>query len=93
MRALILTSTPASKLPVPQLAEEQIVAGPDWPDAQDLEGRWISLRAPTGFHELDIILSKIPEDQWPDRIMILHESDESTLGQIEVYDASLGACG
>jgi hypothetical protein len=91
MRVLILTSSPFDKLTIPQLADEQIIAGPDWPDAQDLEGRWLSLRAPTGFQELDIVLSKIPDYQWPDQIVFLRNTEQSTALQAEVFDVPLVA--
>ena len=77
MRALILTSSSTRQVSIPQLADEQIIAGPDWPDAQDLEGRWLSLRAPSGILELEIVLSKIPDHQWPDRIVLLSEDEQT----------------
>jgi hypothetical protein len=74
MRALILTRSPFGQVSIPQFADEQIIAGPDWPDAQDLEGRWLSLRAPTGVNDLDLVLSKIPDHQWPDQIVYLRDT-------------------
>ena len=71
MRALIFTHAPFDGLEIPSLAEEQIIAGPDWPDAQDRNGRWLSLRTPVGDFELDPILAKIPADQRPDLIVCL----------------------
>jgi hypothetical protein len=86
MRALILTRLPADQASIPQLADEQIIAGPEWPDAQDSEGRWLSLRAPTGVNDLDLILSKIPDHQWPDRIVYMH-------GDVhEIYPVPVVAC-
>lgn len=55
----------------PQLAEEQIVAGPDWPDAQTPGGKWISLRTPVGEYDLAAVLAKIPADQQPDAVIAL----------------------
>jgi glycosyltransferase involved in cell wall biosynthesis len=71
MRALFLTGSPARYMAPPQLAAEQIVAGPDWPDAQDLEGKWLSLRTPVGEYDLATILAKIPAAQRPDVVIAL----------------------
>lgn len=71
MRALIFTHAPADQLGIPVFAEEQIIAGPDWPDAQDRDGRWLSLRTPVGDFELEPILAKIPDGQHPDLIVCL----------------------
>ena len=92
MRALILTSSSTRQVSIPQLADEQIIAGPDWPDAQDLEGRWLSLRAPSGIQELEIVLSKIPDHQWPDRIVLLSEDEQTAGSRLEVFDVPLVAC-
>lgn len=69
MRVLILTGSPARSLAPLQLSDEQIVAGPDWPDAQTLDGRWLSLRTPVGDYNLSDLLSKIPAEQRPDAIV------------------------
>jgi hypothetical protein len=93
MRALILSSYPAGQVIIPQMADEQIIAGPDWPDAQDLEGRWRSLRAPSGIDDLDIVLSKIPDDQWPDQIIFLRDPARSeAVGGCEIFDVPQVAC-
>lgn len=55
----------------PQLAEEQIVAGPDWPDAQTPDGKCLSLRTPVGDYDLATILAKIPVEQMPDAVISL----------------------
>ncbi len=90
MRALILSCYPASQMNIPQVADEQIIAGPDWPDAQDIEGRWLSLRAPTGIEDLDLVLSKIPDTQWPDRIIYLRESASAL--DCQIFDVPMVAC-
>jgi hypothetical protein len=71
MRALILTGSPASLTSPLRVVGQQIVAGPDWPDAQTRDGLWISLRTPVGHYDLADLLSKIPADQWPDEIVCL----------------------
>jgi hypothetical protein len=71
MRVLLLTGSPARYLAPPQLGESQIVAGPDWPDAQTLEGKWISLRTPVGDYDLATVLDKIPADQQPGVVVSL----------------------
>lgn len=90
MRALILSNAPFGHVSIPQVADEQIIAGPGWPDAQDREGRWLSLRAPTGIEDLDLVLSKIPDEQWPDRIIYLRES--AVAFDCEIFDVPMGAC-
>lgn len=55
----------------PQLGDSQIVAGPDWPDAQTLDGEWISLRTPAGEYDLAGLLAKIPAEQRPDVVYVL----------------------
>jgi hypothetical protein len=79
MRALILTTSPANHMAIPQLADEQIIAGPDWPDAQDREGRWLSLRAPGGYDDLNQILAKIPEDQRPNIVVWLPDASQPSV--------------
>ncbi len=74
MRALLLTGTPARPVAPLQLTAEQIVAGPDWPDAQTRDGQWISLRTPRGSYDLATVLSKIPADQWPDLLISLADA-------------------
>jgi hypothetical protein len=70
MRVLFLTGSPARQLPPPQLGDTQIVAGPDWPDAQTLAGEWISLRTPVGEYDFATLLAKIPDDQRPDVVFV-----------------------
>ena len=71
MRFLLLTGSPARYMAPPQLGETQIIAGPDWPDAQTLDGKWISLRTPVGEYDLATVLAKIPADQQPDAVVCL----------------------
>ncbi|HEX2861172.1 MAG TPA: glycosyltransferase, partial [Lacunisphaera sp.] len=71
MRTLFLTGSRASYMAPPQLADEQIVAGPEWPDAKTPEGRWISLRTPVGEYDLATVLARIPSDQRPDAVVSL----------------------
>lgn len=92
MRALILTRSTAGQVSIPQFADEQIIAGPDWPDAQDAEGRWLSLRAPTGIENLDLVLSKIPDHQWPDRIVYLRDGEQADGCGHEMFEVPLVAC-
>ena len=92
MRALILTRSQVGQVSIPQFADEQIIAGPDWPDAQDLEGRWLSLRAPTGVEDLDLVLSKIPTQQWPDRIVFLRDNGQADGSGHEMFEVPMVAC-
>lgn len=90
MRALILSNCPFDRSNIPQVADEQIIAGPNWPDAQDIEGRWLSLRAPTGIEDLDLVLSKIPDAQWPDKIIYLRDS--AAAFDCQIFDVPMVAC-
>ena len=71
MRVLLLTSSPARHMAPPQLGDTQIVAGPDWPDAQTLDGEWLSLRTPVSEYDLATLLAKIPAEQRPDVVYVL----------------------
>lgn len=71
MRVLLLASTTDRDTFPPQLGATQIVAGPDWPDAQTVDGQWLSLRTPVGEYDLAALLSKIPVDQKPHAIVCL----------------------
>jgi hypothetical protein len=73
MRALLLTGFSAFSMNPPRLADEQIVAGPDWPDAQTSDGRWLSLRTPAGEYDLAGLLAKIPKEQMPHQILCLSD--------------------
>lgn|GEM_PF-6720331 len=78
MRALILTcSAKHPKLPL-RLFEEQLVAGPYWPDAQTLHGQWRSLRTSLGDYDVADLLAKIPADQYPDVILCLLDRDPAS---------------
>lgn len=55
----------------PQLGEIQIVAGPDWPDAQSPQGQWLSIKTPVGDYNLAALLDKLPTDQQPDAVVSL----------------------
>ena len=71
MRALFLTGSPGTYMAPPRLADEQIIAGPDWPDAQTADGRWTSLRTPVGNYDLASMLAKLPPEQKPDVVISL----------------------
>lgn len=71
MRILFLTGSRASYMAPPQLADEQIVAGPDWPDARTSDGKWTSLRTPVGEYDVATVLARLPVDQTPDAIVSL----------------------
>jgi len=74
MRALLITcSARHPKLPL-RFFGDQIVAGPTWPDAQTLHGRWRSLRAPWGDYDVADLLGKIPTEQKPDVIVYFGDS-------------------
>ncbi len=74
MRVLLLTGPPAHYMAPPLLGETQIIAGPDWPDAQTPDGEWVTLRTPVGEYDIATLLAKIPSSQRPDAIVSLVDS-------------------
>ncbi len=71
MRVLLLTGSPSSYMAPPRLGDEQIVGGPDWPDARAADGRWLSVSTPRGEYDLAAVLAKLPMDEWPDVVACL----------------------
>jgi hypothetical protein len=71
MHILFLTGSPAHYMAAPQLGDTQIVAGPDWPDAQSPQGNWISIKTPVGDYNISTLLDKLPADQQPDAVVSL----------------------
>jgi hypothetical protein len=69
MRLLFLTGCPTSHMAPPQLADEQIVAGPICADVRAPDGRWLTLRTAAGSYDLAGVLAKIPADQSPEAIV------------------------
>jgi len=55
----------------PQLGDEQIVCGPDWPDERAPDGRWISLHTPVGSYDLSVVARKLAPEQEPDVVVCL----------------------
>ncbi len=74
MRVLLLSGFPARYVAPSPLGETQIIAGPDWPDAQTLAGQWLSLRTPVGEYDLAPLLAKIPVSQRPDVIVSIMDA-------------------
>ncbi len=74
MRVLLLTgSHPIYHCPL-QLSEDQITAGPEWADAQTIDGRWISMRTEFGETDLTELLAKIPAEQIPDALVCVADT-------------------
>ena len=71
MRVLFSTSSPASYMLPPQLGDEQVVCGPDWPDDIGADGRVRSLATPVGSYDLAMIAAKLPPEQRPDVVVCL----------------------
>ncbi len=57
-----------------QLADSQITAGPEFADAQTIDGRWLLLRTPVGSYDLAGLLDRIPAGQKPEAIVFLLEA-------------------
>lgn len=71
MRILFLTGSPEHDMTPPQLSNNQVVAGPDWPDSKNPEGQWISIKTSIGNYNVADLLEKLPTDQQPDAIVSL----------------------
>jgi len=70
MRLLFCTGSSASYMAPPQLADEQIICGPDWPDAE-IGGYVTALNTPLGEFDLAAVAKRIPSDQQPDVVVCL----------------------
>ena len=69
MRVLFSTSLSAHFMPPPQLGDEQVNCGPEWPDDFGTDGRVRSLRTPVGSFDLGAVASRLPRDQQPDLVV------------------------
>jgi tetratricopeptide (TPR) repeat protein len=58
-----------------------LVAGPDWTDALDENGKIVSLKTPIGKFSLKTIISKIPPEQCPDVLVCLVDATKRCLPQ------------
>ena len=56
-----------------QLCDTQITAGPEYADAQTIDGRWLLLRTPTGSYDLAALLARLPVNQKPEAVVYLLE--------------------
>ena len=74
MRTLLLTGSPSHLQAPLQLCDSQITAGPEYADAQTIDGRWLLMRTPVGSYDLAALLARIPADQKPEAIVFLLES-------------------
>ncbi len=79
MRVLFATGSPAAYMAPPQLADEQVICGPDWPDSRDADGRWVSLHAPVGQYDLSKMAARLPGDQQPDVVVCLVDASRRSL--------------
>lgn len=79
MRVLLLTGSSATYMAPPRLAENQIVAGPDWPDERDAAGRWCSLRTPLGEYAVSEILARLSPEEQPDVLVCLVDASRRNL--------------
>ncbi|MDQ5977542.1 MAG: hypothetical protein QG602_514 [Verrucomicrobiota bacterium] len=74
MRVLLLTGSHPIYHSLLQLSDEQITAGPEWPDAQMVDGRWLSMRTESGETDLEQLLSRIPAAQTPDAVVCVADA-------------------
>ena len=70
MRILLSTGSAAGYMAPPRLADEQIVCGPDWLDA-DIGGYVTARNTPVGEYDLAAIAARLPSDQQPDAVVCL----------------------
>lgn len=75
MRTLLLTGSLAPMQAPLQLCATQITAGPDYADAQTIDGRWLLMRTPAGNYNLAGLLARIPATQQPEAIVLLLEGE------------------
>jgi tetratricopeptide (TPR) repeat protein/MoaA/NifB/PqqE/SkfB family radical SAM enzyme len=62
----------------PRLADEQIVCGPDWLDA-DIGGYVTARNTPVGDYDLAAITARLPSDQQPDAVVCLVDASWRSL--------------
>ncbi|MBL9208850.1 MAG: glycosyltransferase family 1 protein, partial [Opitutaceae bacterium] len=70
MRILFSTCSAAGYMAPPRLADEQIVCGPDWLDA-DIGGYVTARNTPVGEYDLAAIAARLPADQQPEAVVCL----------------------
>ena len=63
---LLSTGSPAGYMAPPQRGRIQVVAGSDWTDGQDTEGRWSSIKTSVDDYSLTAFRGRIPADQQSD---------------------------
>lgn len=71
MKVLFATGSPEGYMRPPQLSDEQVVCGPDWPDRSDAQGRVLSLNTPLGRYDLAAVVARLPKEQLPDVVACL----------------------
>lgn len=74
MRVLLATGSAARHMLPPTLGEEQVVCGPDWPNAKAPGGRVVSLATPVGEYDLAAVSARLPLAQVPDVVVCLVDS-------------------
>jgi hypothetical protein len=79
IRILFLTGSPRNYMAPPQLGGFQINAGPDWENAKDSAGRWVSFKTPVGCYPIKTVLSQIPTDQQPDILVCLVDASRRNI--------------
>ena len=79
MRVLLATGSPPGYMLPPQLGDEQVNCGPDWPDETGPDGRVRSIRTPAGPYDLTLVAAKLPPGQEPDIVACLVDSSRRSL--------------
>jgi len=73
MRILFCSGSPAHYMAPPRLGDEQINCGPFFPN-EELAGKLLSLRTPSGEFDLAKVVSRLPADHEPDAVVCLVDS-------------------
>jgi hypothetical protein len=73
MRILFCSGSPRHYMAPPRLAEEQVNCGPFFRD-EELAGKVLSLRTPTGEFDLAKTAARLPAEQRPDAVVCLVDS-------------------
>lgn len=71
MRVILATGSAARYMLPPELGDQQVVCGPDWPDETAADGRIKSLATSVGEYDFSAVVARLPADQKPDAVICL----------------------
>jgi len=79
MKVLFSTCSHAAYMQPPQLSDDQVNCGPDWPDQRGDDGRYLSLSTPVGEYDLALIAERLGADQQPDVVVCLVDASKRNM--------------